>query len=84
MIRATMSRRSKAGKMNALGGAFAMRIARQKNDPLYTKMKKLKILYKAAKRTLLQRYGAKGKMAARMAATGKIQSFASPVSGRKK
>jgi len=82
MIRATMSKRSKAGKMNALGGAFAMRIAREKGDPLYVKMKKLKFLYKAAKLTLLKRYGSKGKMAARLAAMGKVQSFAPHVSGQ--
>ena len=67
MIRASMERRSKAGKMNALGGAFAMKIARERKDPLYAKMKKLKMMYKAAKKMLLMRYGAKGRQAARIA-----------------
>lgn len=69
MIRASMEKHSKQGKMNALGGAFAMKIAREKKDPLYTKMKKLKAAYKMAKKVLLQRYGAKGRMAARIAAS---------------
>ena len=58
-----------ADKLSKLSGAFAVQIARQKNDPLYTKLIKLKKMYRIVKKQILQKYGAKGKMAARLAAS---------------
>ena len=56
-------------KMTKLAGAFAVQIARQKNDPLYGKLIKLKKMYRIVKKQIIQKYGSRGKMAARLAAS---------------
>ena len=61
-------KRTKIQKMSALAGAFAMKIAREKKDPLYEKMIRFKKAYKMVKRQLISKYGLKGKIAARTAA----------------
>lgn len=62
-------KRGKFEKMSALAGAFAVKIAREKKDPLYDKMIRFKKAYKMIKKQIISKYGAKGKMAARIAAT---------------
>lgn len=59
--------RNKMQKIAALKGAFAVKIAREKNDPLFTKMIRFKKAYKLTKKQILVRYGVKGLQAARMA-----------------
>ena len=61
-------------KMHALGGAFAIKMAREKNDPLYQKMIRFKKAYKLTKKQLMMKYGVKGQMAARIAAMKSGQS----------
>lgn len=67
----SMIARGRLEKIAALKGAFAVKIAREKNDPLYTKMIRFKKAYKLTKKQLITKYGMKGLMAARSAA----QSF---------
>jgi len=61
--------RGRQAKMGALSGAFAIGIARKNKDPLYDRMIRFKKAYKVVKKQLLMKYGMKGKMAARTAAT---------------
>ena len=63
--------RGRDEKIAALKGAFAVKIAREKKDPLYEKMIRFKKAYKLVKKQLIVKYGTKGQMAARAAA----QSF---------
>jgi molybdopterin-guanine dinucleotide biosynthesis protein len=63
--------RTKLEKMAALKGAFAVKIAREKKDPLFEKMIRFKKAYKLTKKQLLMKYGGKGTLAARAAATAK-------------
>ncbi len=60
--------RSKVEKLAALGGAFAVKIAREKKDPLYEKMIRFKKAYKLTKKQIMMKYGGKAKLAARTAA----------------
>jgi len=60
--------RTKIEKMAALKGAFAIKIAREKKDPLFDKMIRFKKAYKLTKKQLMMKYGSKGLMAARGAA----------------
>jgi predicted ATP-dependent protease len=62
-------KRGKFEKMSALAGAFAVKIARERKDPLYEKMIRFKKAYKMIKRQIISKYGTKGKMAARIAAS---------------
>lgn len=61
----SLIKRTKAEKFSALVGALAIKIARQKNDPLLEKMLRYKKAYKALKRQLIQKYQAKAVLAAR-------------------
>lgn len=61
--------RGRLQKMGALKGAFAISIARSSNDPLYARMIKFKKAYKVIKAQIMRKYGIKGQMAARKAAT---------------
>lgn len=61
-------KRGKMEKMHALAGAFAIKLAREKKDPLFEKMMRFKKAYKLTKKQLMQKYGVKGQMAARVAA----------------
>jgi ribosomal protein S17 len=54
--------------MAALKGAFAVKIAREKKDPLFEKMIRFKKAYKVTKKQLLMKYGGKATLAARAAA----------------
>lgn len=64
--------RTKKEKMAALRGAFAVKIAREKKDPLYEKMIRFKKAYKITKRQLVAKYSSKALMAARIAASKHI------------
>jgi len=59
--------RNRQVKIAALKGAFAVKIAREKNDPLFTKMIRFKKAYKLTKKQVLMKYGMKGLQAARIA-----------------
>jgi hypothetical protein len=61
--------RGRLPKMQALSGAFAIGIARKNKDPLFDRMIRFKKAYKVVKKQILAKYGIKGKMAARKAAT---------------
>lgn len=60
--------RSKVEKLAALGGAFAVKIARERKDPLFEKMIRFKKAYKVTKKQIMMKYGGKAKVAARAAA----------------
>ncbi|GEM_PF-1619041 len=60
--------RTKEAKLAALTGAFAIKIARQKQDPLYEKLVRFKKAYKLVKRQIIAKYGTKAMLAARQAA----------------
>ena len=64
----SMIARGKIEKKAALTGAFAIKIAREKRDPLYEKMIRFKKAYKLTKKQLMMKYDGKAKMAARAAA----------------
>lgn len=63
----TMVKRDRQLKMKTLGASFAIRIAKERGDPLYTKYKRFRTLFWTIKKILVKRYGAKGLMAARKA-----------------
>jgi len=73
----SMVARGRDEKIAALRGAFAVKIAREKKDPLYDKMIRFKKAYKLVKRQLITKYGMKGLQAARAASMsfGKINNF---------
>lgn len=64
----SMVKRTKIEKMSALAGAFAIKIARERKDPLYEKMIRFKKAYKMVKKQILSKYLSKGKLAARQVA----------------
>lgn len=64
----SMIMRGRQEKIAALRGAFAVKIAREKKDPLYDKMIRFKKAYKLVKKQLIMKYGTKATMAARAAA----------------
>lgn len=59
--------RTKEDKIAALKGAFAVKIAREKKDPLYEKMLRFKKAYKLTKKQIVTKYGGKATLAARQA-----------------
>lgn len=63
----SMIARGRKEKLAALKGAFAVKIAREKKDPLYDKMIRFKKAYKLTKKQLITKYGMKGLAAARAA-----------------
>jgi hypothetical protein len=65
----SMIARNRVEKMSALSGAFAIGIARKNKDPMFDRMIRFKKAYKVVKKQLMMKYGMKGKMAARVAAT---------------
>ena len=60
--------RTKLEKMSALKGAFSIKIAREKKDPLFDKLIRFKKAYKVTKKQLMMKYGGKASVAARAAA----------------
>jgi len=64
---ATMVRRTRQAKLESLAANFAIRIAKDRNDPLYKKYKKYRKWFKDAKKTIVDRYGTRGRAAARKA-----------------
>jgi len=67
-LRQSMQRVSRGTKLNRLAGSMAIKIAKEKNDPMYRKVIKFKGLWKKWSAKLMQKYGQKGKQAARKAA----------------
>jgi ribosomal protein S17 len=64
-----MVTRTGIDKFVALTGAFAVKIAREKQDPLYAKLLRFKKAYRVVKKQIMSKYGTKAKMAARAAAS---------------
>jgi len=58
-------KRTRQAKLSSLAANFAIRIAKDRNDPLYKKYKKYRKWFKDAKKAIVQRYGARGTAAAR-------------------
>jgi hypothetical protein len=54
---ASMQMRSREAKINAAVGAIAVALAKQKNDPLYHKLKKFRALWKKTKDEIIKKYG---------------------------
>jgi len=69
MYKKSLVTRTGKDKFVALTGAFAVKIARQKQDPLYVKLLRFKKAYRVVKKQIMSKYGTKAKMAARVAAT---------------
>ncbi len=53
----SMQMRSREAKINAAVGAISVSIAKQKNDPLYHKLKKFRGLWKKTKDEIVAKYG---------------------------
>lgn len=62
-----MVRITRQAKMARLGGGLAVGMAKKANDPMYAKMIKAKKMFKSFKKKIMQKYGMKGKTAARKA-----------------
>lgn len=60
-------KRTRQSKLSTLAANFAIRIAKDRQDPVYRKYKKYRKLFWDAKKTLVKRYGARGMAAARKA-----------------
>ena len=71
-LKDTMSRRTRAGKLNALVGALSIKLAARANDPLYVKYSKIRRAYLTLKLNLKKKYGNKALMAARRIAMGQV------------
>lgn len=67
MLRTSMRRETKDAKLSRLSGSMATSMAKQKNDPLYKRMKMFKDKYFDLKAQLRKKYGSRGKIAARRA-----------------
>lgn len=70
-ITTSQSRVTKEAKMARLSGGMAMQIAKAKNDPMYARYQKARKIMLDTKKKIQQKYGQKGKMAAREAARGR-------------
>jgi len=64
---AGMIRVTRQAKMARLSGGLAMQMAKKNNDPMYNKAMKAKKLFMGMKKKIMQKYGMKGKAAARKA-----------------
>ena len=64
-------RRDKNTKMKMLAAAFAVRLAQRQRDPMVMKLQKARAAYIMAKKLIMQKYGAKGMQAARLAISRK-------------
>lgn len=64
----------KAQKLNMMGAGMAIRIAKEKNDPMFKKYEKLKHAYMKLKVILIKKYGMAGRRAA-LAAVKKSSSL---------
>jgi hypothetical protein len=69
MYQKSMVTRTGLNKFQALSGAFAVKIAREKKDPLYEKLIRFKKAYRLIKQQIMNKYGTKAKLAARAAAS---------------
>ncbi len=67
-LRQQMQRITRQQKLNRMSGSAAMRIAKGRKDPVALKVIKFKTLWKKWSKKLMQKYGQKGKMAARKSA----------------
>lgn len=63
----SMIRRTRSDKLTTLAANMAIRIAKDRQDPLYKKYKRFRDLFWTAKKMLVKRYGARGMMVARKA-----------------
>lgn len=70
-VTTSMVRVTRQQKIARLAAGFAMRIAKQKGDPLYKKCMRFRKLFWTSKKILVKRYGARGLMAARKAILAK-------------
>lgn len=75
----TMMRLSKADDAKRRKKIAAYRIAKQRKDPLYTKMLKWRGLWKAASAKILQKYGSKADRDAKAAQKNYIKNYAKNV-----
>lgn len=64
-LRTSTSRLSRQSKLLRLGGALAVKAARDANDPDVKKMKKYKDLWKKYRDKVNRKYGTRGMIAAR-------------------
>lgn len=64
----SVTRNTRQAKISRLSGAMAVKIAREKKDPMYVKLVKYRKLYLETKKRIQQKYGMKGLQAARQKA----------------
>lgn len=64
-VRASLVRVGKKTKINQQSGISAMRIARERNDPLYDRYLRYKELYYTTRQKILDKYQSRGLRAAR-------------------
>ena len=65
----TLSKRGRNQKIKSTAGVMGVKLARQKNDPLYKKMMYYKHLYMKTKEQLQKKYKSRANVLARQRAT---------------
>jgi hypothetical protein len=60
-ISTSMTKRTRASKLAAKGASLALQIAREKDDPKYSKYKRFKTAYMKLKKDLVLKYFGKAK-----------------------
>ena len=67
-LKTSIRRETRQTKLDRLGGAMAVALAKEAGSTDYKKLKKFKSLWKKYKQKLMRIYGPRGKQAARKAA----------------
>ena len=67
-LKTTIRRETRQTKLDRLGGAMAVALAKEAGSSDYKKLKKFKTLWKKYKTKLMRIYGPRGRQAARKAA----------------
>jgi hypothetical protein len=68
-LQMSITRRTRDAKLKAAAGAFAIQMAKERKDPLYTKFKRFRDKFWAMKIRIKQKYGPKAMVKARMSMT---------------
>lgn len=61
----SMVKRTRQAKLQAMAGALAIQIAKERQDPLYKKFKRFRDKYWSMKRRIKTKYGQKAMVSAR-------------------
>lgn len=64
-VTSSIIKRTRQQKLATLAANFAIRIAKDRNDPLYRKYQRFRKLFWDSKKLLIKRYGSRGMVIAR-------------------